>query len=100
MTASTINYQELTQKIKFWGQELGFSQVGFSDIDLSSHEKALTTWLEKNYHGDMDYMEKHGLMRARANELVPGTIGVISVRMDYLPSEAKFAQTLKNSNKA
>ncbi|MEW6990669.1 tRNA epoxyqueuosine(34) reductase QueG [Colwelliaceae bacterium 6441] len=100
MTASTINYQYLTEKIKLWGEELGFSQVGFSDIDLSSHEKALTSWLEKNYHGDMDYMQKHGLMRARANELVPDTIRVISARMDYLPSEAKFAQTLKNKNKA
>lgn len=100
MTAATINYQELTQKIKLWGKELGFSQVGFSDIDLSSHEKALTTWLAKNYHGDMDYMAKHGLMRARADELVPNTIRVISARMDYLPSDAKFAQILKNKSKA
>jgi epoxyqueuosine reductase len=100
MTAATINYQELTQKIKLWGKELGFSEVGFSDIDLSSHEKALTNWLAKNYHGDMDYMAKHGLMRARADELVPNTISVISARMDYLPSDAKFAQTLKNKDKA
>jgi epoxyqueuosine reductase len=100
MTTSTINYQELAEKIKLWGQELGFSQVGFSDIDLSSHEKALTQWLENNYHGEMDYMKKHGLMRARAQELVEGTTRVISVRMDYLPTDAKFARTLKKKDHA
>lgn len=100
MTAATINYQDLTEKIKSWGQELGFAEVGFSDIDLSTHEKALSKWLEKDYHGEMDYMKKHGLMRARANELVPDTIRVISARMDYLPNDAKFAQILKNKNKA
>jgi epoxyqueuosine reductase len=100
MTTSKINYQELAEKIKLWGKELGFSQVGFSDIDLSSHEKALTQWLENNYHGEMDYMEKHGLMRARAQELVEGTTRVISVRMDYLPTDAKFARTLKKKDHA
>ena len=100
MTTSTINYQALAKQIKHWGQELGFSQVGFSDIDLSSHEKALTDWLENNYHGEMDYMEKHGLMRARAQELVEGTTRVISVRMDYLPPEAKFAHILKKKDHA
>jgi len=100
MTSTQINYQELAEKIKLWGQELGFSQVGFSDIDLSSHEQALTQWLENNYHGEMDYMEKHGLMRARAQELVEGTTRVISVRMDYLPTNAKFARTLKKKDHA
>ncbi len=100
MTTSKINYQELAEKIKLWGQDLGFSQVGFSDIDLSSHEKALTQWLENNFHGEMDYMQKHGLMRARAQELVEGTTRVISVRMDYLPTDAKFARTLKKKDHA
>jgi epoxyqueuosine reductase len=100
MTTPNINYQELAEKIKLWGQKLGFSQVGFSDIDLSSHEQALTTWLDNNYHGEMDYMKRHGLMRARAQELVKGTTRVISVRMDYLPPEAKFARTLKKQNHA
>lgn len=100
MTSSSINYLELAEKIKSWGQELGFSQIGFSDIDLTEHEQALQNWLDNKYHGDMDYMEKHGLMRARAHELVPNTLTVISARMDYLPNDAKFAQTLKNKNKA
>jgi epoxyqueuosine reductase len=100
MTTPTINYLELTEKIKLWGQELGFSQVGISDVDLSEHEAALTAWLAKDYHGNMDYMARHGLMRARAKELVEGTLNVISVRMDYLPTDAKFARVLKNSDHA
>ncbi|NQZ82872.1 MAG: tRNA epoxyqueuosine(34) reductase QueG [Colwellia sp.] len=100
MTSPTINYQELTEKIKFWGQELGFAQVGISDVDLSAHEEALSEWLANNYHGDMDYMQRHGLMRARAAELVQGTLRAISVRMDYLPTDAKFARILKKSDHA
>ena len=100
MQPSHINYQELAEKIKLWGQELGFAQVGISDIDLSEHEQALTDWLANNFHGDMDYMEKHGLMRARANELVEGTLRVISVRLDYLPTGAKFARILKQKDHA
>jgi len=100
MTISTINYQELAEKIKYWGKELGFSEIGFSDVDLSQHEQALSNWLENSYHGEMDYMKRHGMMRARANELVPETIRIISARMDYLPENAKFAQTLKNKNSA
>ena len=100
MTTSSINYQELAEKIKCWGKELGFSGLGISDIDLSSHEAVFESWLANNYHGNMDYMARHGLMRARPAELVPGTIRVISVRLDYLPHDAKFAQILKNKNKA
>ena len=100
MQPSHINYQELAEKIKLWGQELGFAQVGISDIDLSEHEQALNDWLANNYHGDMDYMEKHGLMRARAHELVEGTLRVISVRLDYLPTGAKFARILKQKDHA
>ena len=100
MTLPVINYQELSAQIKRWGQDLGFSQVGISDVDLSDHEAALTRWLENNYHGDMDYMARHGLMRARAKELVEGTLNVISVRMDYLPTDAKFARILKNRDHA
>ncbi len=100
MTMSPTNYQELAEKIKCWGKEMGFSDVGISDIDLSAHESVLERWLANNYHGNMDYMARHGLMRARPAELVPGTIRVISVRLDYLPHNAKFAQILKDNNKA
>lgn len=95
-----INYPELVEKIKCWGKELGFSQLGITDIDLSKHEQALEKWLANNYHGNMDYMARHGLMRARPAELELGTIRAISVRLDYLPTQAKFAQILKSKNNA
>lgn len=100
MTTPSINYQELASKIMVWGEELGFSQLGICDIDLKAHEAGLQRWLDNNYHGNMDYMERHGMMRARPDELVPGTVRVISVRLNYLPQDAKFAQILKNKNKA
>ena len=83
----TINYPELVEKIKCWGRELGFSQLGITDIDLSKHEKALERWLANNYHGNMDYMARHGLMRARPAELETGTIRAISVRLSANPSK-------------
>ena len=75
---------QLFQKIQAWGQELGFSQIGVSSVDLSHAEKPLLDWLQKGFHGDMHYMQRHGLLRARPNELVPGTISVITARMNYL----------------
>ena len=100
MHSPKINYQELAEKIKFWGQELGFSQVGISDVDLSEHESALEQWIKNDYHGNMDYMARHGLMRARPDELEPNTIRAISVRLDYLPTDAKFARILKKKDHA
>jgi len=96
----TINYPELVEKIKCWGEELGFSQLGITDIDLSKHEQALEKWLANNYHGNMDYMARHGLMRARPAELEHGTVRAISVRLDYLPTQAKCAKILKAKDHA
>lgn len=78
------------------GLELGFQQVGIADTDLSEAEPKLQAWLDKHYHGEMDWMARHGMMRARPHELLPGTLRVISVRMNYLPANAAFASTLKN----
>ncbi|SAK95343.1 tRNA epoxyqueuosine(34) reductase QueG [Caballeronia ptereochthonis] len=78
---------ELAQRIKAWGRELGFGAVGISDIDLTDAEKGLADWLEAGYHGEMDYMAKHGMKRARPAELVAGTRRVITARMAYLPAE-------------
>ena len=96
----TINYPQLVEKIKSWGKELGFTQLGIADIDLSQHEQALNEWLKNDYHGNMDYMKRHGLMRARPAELEPGTVRVISVRLDYLPTNAKFARILNSKENA
>ncbi len=78
---------ELAQRIRTWGRELGFGAVGISDIDLTDAEKGLADWLEAGYHGEMDYMAKHGMKRARPADLVAGTRRVITVRMAYLPAK-------------
>lgn len=75
----------LAGRIKRWGAELGFQQVGISDTDLGEAESRLLAWLDAGRHGSMDYMSRHGAGRARPASLVPGTRRVISVRMDYLP---------------
>ncbi|KZN51905.1 tRNA epoxyqueuosine(34) reductase QueG [Pseudoalteromonas luteoviolacea] len=97
---STINYTELAEKIKCWGKELGFAEVGITDIDLSEHEQQLQRWLDLGYHGEMEYMAAHGMKRARPAELVPGTKSIVSVKMNYLPPDASFARALKNSTTA
>ncbi len=69
-----------------WAGALGFSQIGVADVDLAHAEPGLTAWLDNGFHGAMDYMAAHGLRRARPAELVPGTVRVVTVRMDYLPA--------------
>ncbi len=76
----------LAGTIKQWGAELGFGDVRITDVDLSHAEAGLQAWLDAGRHGEMEYMASHGMKRARPAELVPGTVRVISVRMDYLPS--------------
>ena len=83
-----FDLQALVQKLRQWARELGFSQIGVADIDLSSAEAGLHDWLAAGFHGGMDYMAAHGAKRARPAELVPGTLRVISARMDYLPHDA------------
>lgn len=77
---------ELASRIKAWGRELGFGAIGISDTDLSEAEAGLAAWLEAGCHGEMDYMAKHGMKRARPAELVAGTRRVISARLAYLPA--------------
>jgi len=81
-----INSSQWVSKIQAWARELGFSQIGVAGVDLSSSEAGLSAWLARGFHGDMAYMASHGLKRARPAELVPGTVSVITVRMDYLPA--------------
>jgi epoxyqueuosine reductase len=75
---------ELLASIRAWGGELGFQSVGVSDTDLTTAEARLTAWLDKGYHGELDYMARHGTKRTRPAELAPGTIRIISARMNYL----------------
>jgi epoxyqueuosine reductase len=76
----------LALNIKTWGRELGFAAIGISDTDLSAAEAPLAAWLEAGCHGEMDYMAKHGMKRARPAELVAGTRRVITARIAYLPA--------------
>ncbi len=81
-----ISSNQLVSRIQAWALELGFSQIGVAGVDLSSAEPGLLSWLEAGFHGGMAYMQTHGLKRARPAELVPGTVSVLTVRMDYLPA--------------
>ncbi len=77
-----------------WARALGFTAVGVSGIDLGEDERHLLDWLQAGCHGEMGYMERHGALRARPQELVPGTLRVISVRMDYLPEGQADAEAV------
>ena len=77
-----------------WCSELGFQQTGIADIDLQEAERRLADWLRAKFHGSMDYMQRHGSKRSRPEQLVPGTLRVISVRMDYLPQDQDIAKQL------
>lgn len=74
------------RRLEGWALELGFSQIGVADADLGDAELGLRAWLEAGFHGSMGYMAAHGMKRARPSELHPGTVRVITARMDYLPS--------------
>ena len=93
--------QEIAELIRVWGRELGFQQTGISDVDLNQAETRLSDWLARQFHGEMHYMQRHGLRRSRPGELVPGTVRVISARMDYLPQEhAGLDELLDHPSKA
>lgn len=91
---------EFVAQIRQWGREFGFNAIGVGGIDLTDAEPGLMAWVEAGFHGDMDYMARHGLKRARAAELVPGTVRVISARMDYWPAAADAGAALADPQRA
>ena len=100
MSACTPDLAALAQSIKDWGRELGFAHVGIAGVDLGEHELHLQRWLDAGYQGEMDYMAAHGSKRAHPDQLVPGTLRVVSLRMDYLPGDTRMAQLLAQPHKA
>jgi epoxyqueuosine reductase len=90
------DYAALADSIRHWGRELGFQQIGIADVDIRDDEERLMRWLGQGRHGAMDYMQRHGRRRARPQEIVPGTLRVISARMDYLPPESRDAEGVLN----
>ena len=89
-----MTLEDIAAQIKTWGVELGFQQVGITGIDLAEDERHLLDWLAQGMHGEMAYMERHGKKRSRPARLRPGTVRVISARMDYLPPRAKPIQSV------
>ncbi|MEO8523888.1 MAG: tRNA epoxyqueuosine(34) reductase QueG [Caldimonas sp.] len=85
--SQVLDGETVLAQLRGWGRELGFSQIGVADIDLASAEAPLMAWLDNGFHGAMDYMAAHGLKRARPAELVPGTLSVVTARLDYLPRQ-------------
>jgi epoxyqueuosine reductase len=90
----------LAQQIKQWGRELGFAAVGIADCDLGAAEAGLQEWLDRGFHGEMDYMAVHGTKRSRPGELVPGTLRIISARIDYFPPASADPHAVLNDAEA
>ena len=96
-----VDYNALAARIRNWAHELGFQSVGISDTDLSAAENDLLEWLAQGFHGEMDYMAKHGVKRSRPAELLPGTLRIISLRMNCAPPDARDGwQVLRDVERA
>lgn len=91
---TTAQLELMKSAIIGWGMELGFQQLGVADTELEDHEQHLLNWLSQGMHGQMSYMQAHGTRRSRPAELLPGTLRVISARMDYLSEQAHDAEQL------
>ena len=94
------DFAALAQSIAQWGRELGFQEIGIADTELSEAEAHLQRWLAAGRHGDMAYMARHGTARSRPAELVPGTLRVISARMNYRPEGMDAAVVLADPVRA
>lgn len=90
------DYSKLATDIKSWGLALGFNHIGITDTNLQTAEIKLQAWIAKGFHGEMDYMAKHGVKRTQPAQLVPNTIRVISARLDYLPPNAADSEAVMN----
>ncbi len=96
---SSNDLQQLVENIRAWARELGFQQVGITDVDPGENEERFIQWLEKKYQGDMGYMNKHGSKRYHPDQLVDNTSRVISLRMDYLPEDSRMMEVFKDKKK-
>lgn len=101
LTLSVENAEELTAFVKQQANQLGLTHCAVTDTDLGEHETHLLNWLDAGFHGAMEYMQRHGVRRSRPDELVPGTIRIISVRLDYYPPDTSDAwSVLENPSQA
>ncbi|TVP91861.1 MAG: tRNA epoxyqueuosine(34) reductase QueG [Pseudomonadaceae bacterium] len=100
MTEPMTEPAELTERIRVMAAALGFQQLGVSAASTGQHAAHLQRWLDAGYHGEMQWMASHGSKRTEPAELVPGTLRVLSVRMDYLPPEPDMARCLGQPERA
>lgn len=91
MGAPAPDLAALKREIAGWAGELGFGRIGVAGVDLDGAHARLMEWLAHGWHGDMDYLARHGTRRSHPAELVPGTVRVLSVRLDYFPAHARDA---------
>jgi len=97
MENPTTDFSQLARDIRIWSKELGFDEIGITNTDLSEHEAHLMNWLDAGYHGEMSYMDKHGTKRSRPEQLIPGTIRIISTRINYQTPEAANEEDVLNN---
>lgn len=100
MNDTKLDYSQLASDIKQWGKDLGFQQIGVTDTDLGDYDQRFLTWLEQCFHGDMHFMQAHGEKRYRPELLIPGTLRVITARLNYLPADTDMISVLQNPRKA
>src|SRR5215472_14308965 len=89
-----IDPDEVKRELVARGTALGFAAIGVAPIEIPEDERHLLRWLAEGFHGEMDYMERHGVMRSRPQQLAPGTVRVVSARMDYWPGESRDAEAV------
>src|SRR5579862_719869 len=92
MSFESVDLDRAKRVLQMRARELGFDALGVACLELAEDERHLLSWIEAGYHGEMNYMERHGTLRSRPAELAPGSVRVISVRMNYWPEESHDAQ--------
>jgi epoxyqueuosine reductase len=86
---TAVGEASVEQRVKQWGREIGFDAIAIAGTELDAEEARLIEWLGRGWHGERDYMARHGARRARPAELVPGTASVITARLNYTPADAR-----------
>jgi epoxyqueuosine reductase len=93
-------WKSITEKIKIWGHDLGFDKIGISDINLNHSKKSYSEWIKAGFHGEMNYLKKHQDLKFNPSQLLPKTLTVISVRLNYFPQKENTLEILQDKNQA
>ncbi|WP_203321656.1 tRNA epoxyqueuosine(34) reductase QueG [Pseudoxanthomonas beigongshangi] len=91
----------LAARVRGLAREFGFQRCGIAGVELGEDEAHLRDWLAQGLYGSMDWMARHGDLRSRPQELLPGTLRVISVGLDYGRNDSDDAwRTLADGERA